>query len=104
MVTMMVAAPPPGNGGSGLGALLLLGVCVLAFYFVKVQLNPLIRCTECPKPKADGSYHRCRKCGGSPERLKTAAWVMMRLGIPVPRARHLDKKHPMAVPKDYRRE
>lgn len=104
MVTVLMVAPPPDDSGSGVGYLLLLGVAVAAFYFIKLQLNPLTRCTECPKPKADGSYHRCNKCGGSPERLKTPAWLMMQIGIPVPRARHLSKRHPMAVPKDYKRE
>lgn len=93
-----------GGSGSGIGFLLIVAAGYLLFYFLKVQWRPLNRCTKCPRPDENGNTHRCRRCGGRSERLRTAAWWMLKLGIPVPRARLVDKQHPMAVPKDYRRE
>lgn len=106
MVTTLAAVEPAANGGGGgIGFLILVGLAVGLYYFLQVQWRPLNRCQKCPKPDEDGNTHRCRRCGGRSERLRTSAWVMMKCGIPVPRARHYDgKQHPMAVPKDYKRE
>jgi hypothetical protein len=104
-LTQAPGAPPDTSGMSpgALGTLAVVGG--LFWWFLKVQRDPLRRCGRCPKPKADGSYHRCRHCGGNPERLKTAAWVFLQLGIPVPRARrYTDRRARMAVPKDYTRD
>jgi hypothetical protein len=105
MVTTWLAQdPPPHGGGGGVGFLLLVGLAALLWWFVRVQWRPLHRCTKCPKPDEDGFYSRCRHCGGKPERLRPAAWVLLRIGVPVPRARHYDRQHVRTVPKDYRRE
>jgi hypothetical protein len=94
---------PSGMSPAALGILLVVGA--LLWWFIKVQRDPLRKCGRCPAPKADGSYHRCRHCGGNPERLKTAAWWFLALGIPVPRARrYTDRRARMAVPKDYTRD
>lgn len=72
----------------------------LAWRFLKVQANPFIRCKSCGgRPPGDdsGAYHRCWRCGGASERLKTAAWIMLKLGVPVPRARKSAKRNRMGL-------
>ena len=71
---MLIADVPPADTGASPATLITLVVLgALGWWFVKLQLDPLRKCGRCPKPKADGSYHRCRHCGGKPERLKTSA-------------------------------
>jgi hypothetical protein len=108
MVTTWLAQepPPPGSGGGGsaIGFLLLVGSAYLLWRFIKIQRDPLAVCGKCEgKPPGDGEghRHRCRRCGGAAETLRWQAWLMLKCGIPVPRARRIKKTHPWAVPKDY---
>jgi tRNA(Ile2) C34 agmatinyltransferase TiaS len=72
----------------------------LLWQFVKIQLNPFTRCRACggsPPGDGRGNYHRCWSCGGASERLKVAAWVMLKVGIPVPRAKKSAKRNRMGL-------
>lgn len=106
MVTVWLGQDPPPthSGGSGTTLLVLILLGAVLWWFIGVQRDPLKRCGRCPRPNAQGHTHRCRWCGGRSERLTTAAWLLMGVGIPVPRAKHANRRHPMAVPDDYREE
>lgn len=105
MVTTWLAQQPPPEAGHGGGAgyaflaLALLGYVV--WRMLQAQIRPLTRCEHCPKPDADGNRKRCRKCGDKSEVLNRWAYAQMLIGIPVPRARRSDRRHPRAVPKDW---
>lgn len=105
MVTMWLGQPPPPEAGhSTAGAYTFLVLAALAWVvwrMLKAQIRPLTRCENCPKPDADGNRKRCRRCGDKSEVLNRWAYVQMKMGIPVPRARRLDKVHPRAVPRDW---
>jgi tRNA(Ile2) C34 agmatinyltransferase TiaS len=60
----------------------------------------MTRCGACEgKPPGDGegNYHRCWRCGGASERLRLGAWVTLKVGIPVPRARKPAKRNRMGL-------
>jgi hypothetical protein len=72
----------------------------LLWRFVKIQANPMTRCGACegrPPGDREGNYHRCWRCGGASERLRLGAWVMLKVGIPVPRARKPAKRNRMGL-------
>lgn len=100
MVTIQAAAEQ--GSGSGVGGLVLLIALGLLWWFVRLQLDPLTLCGRCEgKPPGDGrgNFHHCRRCGGNARVLKTAAWTLMKMGVPFPRARS-GKQHPFRVPRD----
>jgi hypothetical protein len=106
MVTVWLAQQPPppgppGNSTAGWAFLFLAGLGYVLFTCIKAQIRPLNRCQDCPKPDADGNRRRCRKCGDKSEVLNRWAWVQMKAGIPVPRARRISKRHPRSVPEDW---
>jgi hypothetical protein len=73
---------------------------LLLWRFVKIQANPMTRCGACegrPPGDREGNYHRCWRCGGASERLRLGAWVMLKVGIPVPRARKPAKRNRMGL-------
>lgn len=103
MVTYLLDPPPaPPPSGGGIGGLLLLTALGLGWWFIRLQLNPIGVCGKCNgKPPGDGrgNTHPCSRCGGNSRPLKAGAWVLMRMGVPVPRARS-SRKHPFRVPED----
>ena len=75
---------------SQVGLLALVGLTALLYFALRAQLNPFTRCNSCDgKAPGDGNgnYHRCRRCGGASERLRFGAWLQLKLGMPVPRAK-----------------
>lgn len=106
VIMWWVQQPPPaehaGNATAGWAFLLIALLGWAAFNCAKAQIRPLTRCEDCPKPDADGNRKRCRRCGDKSEVLNRWAYLQMKAGIPVPRARRLPHiKHPRAVPKDW---
>lgn len=73
---------------------------ILLFFAMRAQLHPFTRCGKCggrPPSDGKGNYRRCSRCGGSPERLRFGAWVQLKMGIPVPRAKSTGKRHKMSL-------
>ncbi len=82
--------------GGQVGTLALVALAALAYFAVAAQLNPFTRCEACEgRAPGDGSgnYHRCGKCGGASEVLRFGAWLQIKMGISVPRAKGVEKKH-----------
>lgn len=77
-----------------------LGIAILLFFAVRAQLNPFALCEACKgrsPSDSSGKYTRnCRRCGGSPRRLRFGAWVQIKMGIPVPRSKPSKKRHRMS--------
>lgn len=92
MVTMLLQAPPPEQGGWSMPTIVTLIVLAgLGYWFVNVQLNPFTRCGWCggkaPSDESGRFYHRCWRCGGASEILRPGARLLLAFGIPVPRAK-----------------
>lgn len=81
------------------GTVILVAILSVLWFALAAQIDPFAKCGKCEgRPPGSGkNYHRCRRCGGVPERLRFGAWVQLKLGIPVPRAKKASKRHRMSL-------